>query len=91
MAGNDTKDHTANLSPSNSDRKSDGPVETVQDVDRKPSEAALTGELISAGSQHLHRKLGGKEIQLFAIGGAIGTCMKTAPILILQPRRRSLR
>lgn len=30
--------------------------------------------LISAGSQHLHRKLRGKEVQLFAIGGAIGTC-----------------
>ncbi|KAI0020433.1 amino acid permease [Xylariomycetidae sp. FL0641] len=28
---------------------------------------------ISAGSQHLHRKLRGKEVQLFAIGGAIGT------------------
>lgn len=38
------------------------------------SEAALPSELISAGSQQLHRKLGGKEIQLFAIGGAIGTC-----------------
>lgn len=29
---------------------------------------------ITAGSQHLHRKLGGKEVQLFAVGGAIGTC-----------------
>lgn len=27
-----------------------------------------------AGSQALHRKLRGKEVQLFAIGGAIGTC-----------------
>lgn len=28
----------------------------------------------SAGSQALHRKLRGKEVQMFAIGGAIGTC-----------------
>ncbi|OIW24524.1 amino acid permease [Coniochaeta ligniaria NRRL 30616] len=30
---------------------------------------------ISAGSQALHRKLRGKEVQLFAIGGAIGTSL----------------
>lgn len=29
---------------------------------------------ITAGSQALHRKLRGREVQLFAIGGAIGTC-----------------
>ncbi|KAL4908425.1 hypothetical protein BDW74DRAFT_175107 [Aspergillus multicolor] len=38
--------------------------------DRRPAEPD-----ISAGSQHLHRKLGGKEIQLFAVGGAIGTSL----------------
>lgn len=43
--------------------------------EKHDSERAMTGELISAGSQHLQRKLGGKEIQLFAVGGAIGTCM----------------
>lgn len=32
---------------------------------------------ISSGSQHLHRKLRGSEVQLFAIGGAIGTCKST--------------
>jgi amino acid transporter len=32
---------------------------------------------ITAGSQALHRKLRGKEVQLFAIGGAIGTCEST--------------
>lgn len=32
-------------------------------------------ELITAGSQHLQRKLGSKEVQLFAIGGAIGTSL----------------
>lgn len=30
---------------------------------------------LTAGSQALHRKLRGREVQLFAIGGAIGTCM----------------
>ncbi|CDM28994.1 hypothetical protein DTO013E5_1217 [Penicillium roqueforti] len=30
---------------------------------------------ISSGSQHLHRKLRGSEVQLFAIGGAIGTSL----------------
>lgn len=34
--------------------------------------------LASSGSQALHRKLRGKEVQLFAIGGAIGTCMFTS-------------
>jgi len=33
---------------------------------------------ISSGSQALHRKLRGKEVQLFAIGGAIGTCKLTS-------------
>lgn len=50
-----------------------GPAEP--DPDGKASEEAMPAELISAGSQQLHRKLGGKEIQLFAVGGAIGTCM----------------
>ncbi|KAL3483088.1 amino acid permease/ SLC12A domain-containing protein [Aspergillus germanicus] len=45
------------------------------DADHKGPEAAMSGELISAGSQHLHRRLGGKEIQLFAVGGAIGTSL----------------
>ncbi|KAL4790968.1 amino acid permease/ SLC12A domain-containing protein [Aspergillus venezuelensis] len=42
---------------------------------RKSPDAVETGQLISAGSQHLHRRLGGKEIQLFAVGGAIGTSL----------------
>lgn len=32
-------------------------------------------QLVSAGSQHLHCKLRSKEVQLFAIGGAIGTSL----------------
>ncbi|OOF98431.1 hypothetical protein ASPCADRAFT_164989 [Aspergillus carbonarius ITEM 5010] len=31
--------------------------------------------MIASGSQHLHRKLRGKEVQLFAVGGAIGTSL----------------
>ncbi|KAL4952487.1 amino acid permease-domain-containing protein [Aspergillus filifer] len=42
---------------------------------RKSPDTFEAGELISAGSQHLHRRLGGKEIQLFAVGGAIGTSL----------------
>ncbi|PGH13915.1 hypothetical protein AJ79_03330 [Helicocarpus griseus UAMH5409] len=46
------------------------------DPDQKhDDENALPGELISAGSQHLHRRIGGKELQLFAVGGAIGTSL----------------
>jgi hypothetical protein len=33
----------------------------------------------TAGSQALHRKLRGKEVQMFAIGGAIGTCKDLNP------------
>ncbi|KAK2742726.1 hypothetical protein FQN55_007667 [Onygenales sp. PD_40] len=59
---------------------SGGPVNRKRssdpDLDKKHSaEDALPGELISAGSQHLQRKIGGKELQLFAVGGAIGTSL----------------
>ncbi|OGE51279.1 hypothetical protein PENARI_c014G06257 [Penicillium arizonense] len=43
--------------------------------EKNDSEQALTSELISAGSEHLQRQLGGKEIQLLAVGGAIGTSL----------------
>ncbi|KAJ5624938.1 hypothetical protein N7510_001247 [Penicillium lagena] len=57
-----------------------GPTNTFDAKDRDPSldgkgEEALPAELISAGSEHLHRRLGGKEIQLLAVGGAIGTSL----------------
>ncbi|KAJ5890898.1 uncharacterized protein N7473_007126 [Penicillium subrubescens] len=46
---------------------------------RSPSNASNVGVGIlsngNAGSQALHRKLRGKEVQLFAIGGAIGTSL----------------
>ncbi|KAL3712189.1 hypothetical protein TMatcc_000886 [Talaromyces marneffei ATCC 18224] len=40
-------------------------------------DAAATGSVsnVTAGSQALHRKLRGREVQLFAIGGAIGTSL----------------
>ncbi|KAJ5569394.1 hypothetical protein N7450_011880 [Penicillium hetheringtonii] len=43
--------------------------------EKNDSEQALTSDLISAGSEHLQRQLGGKEIQLLAVGGAIGTSL----------------
>ena len=69
---------------SHAEKMGDGEMETshqTKDLGRDSnekagSETALPSELIiSAGSQHLHRKLGGKEVQLLAVGGAIGTCM----------------
>lgn len=63
----DVSDPTTMGAPEGSDRDQ-----------KRDSEPALTGELVSAGSQQLHRKLGGKEIQLFAVGGAIGTCTESA-------------
>ena len=56
--------------------------------DKDANEAALPSGLISAGSQHLHRKLGGKEIQLFAVGGAIGTCIESIISFIRNIYRR---
>ena len=50
----------------------------VKDATPKPAlediEVGST-QLITAGSQHLQRKLGSKEVQFFAIGGAIGTSL----------------
>lgn len=50
-------------------------------VDTEPSPSTYDGDVahgtsshINSGSQALHRNLRGKEVQLFAIGGAIGTC-----------------
>lgn len=41
----------------------------------RDDETPQDGLMISAGSQHLHRKLRGREVQLFAVGGAIGTSL----------------
>jgi len=52
------------------------PSKAVDDDAASSTSDDATGMVtdISTGSQHLHRKLRGKEVQLFAIGGAIGTC-----------------
>lgn len=52
---------------------------TVVESDGKlPAEGTTYGvgevRSLKAGSQHLYRQLRSKEVQLFAIGGAIGTC-----------------
>lgn len=44
------------------------PANDVVGIDLKSVEA------VTSTSQQLHRKLRSKEVQLFAIGGAIGTC-----------------
>lgn len=43
----------------------------------KKDEDVVQGSItdIAPNAQSLHRSLRGKEVQLFAIGGAIGTCM----------------
>ncbi len=41
---------------------------TTADVD-----VGETLQTVPSGTAHLQRKLGGKEVQLFAVGGAIGT------------------
>jgi amino acid permease len=57
-------------------KEDSGPTKELDmELDAKTeNHSELPSELISAGSAHLHRRLGGKEIQLFAVGGAIGTC-----------------
>lgn len=49
----------------------------TQEHERKDAAASIVvdHERLPAGSQHLHRKLRGKEVHLFAVGGAIGTCI----------------
>lgn len=50
------------------------PLENIS-ADSAYEEAIVGSDInITAGSQHLHRKLRGKEVQLFAIGGVMGTC-----------------
>ncbi|EFX01098.1 general amino acid permease [Grosmannia clavigera kw1407] len=47
--------------------------EKVATADSDVAEGQATN--VSAGSQHLHRKLRGNEVQMFAIGAAIGTSL----------------
>ena len=55
-------------------KKDDQDQQDQHSINEKHVENAMPAELISAGSEHLQRRVGGKEVQLFAIGGAIGTC-----------------
>ncbi|KAK1145551.1 hypothetical protein N8T08_004109 [Aspergillus melleus] len=50
-------------------------IKASDDATPVPSEEQDLPDLISAGSQHLHRRLRGREVQLFAVGGAIGTSL----------------
>ncbi|PYH45578.1 general amino acid permease [Aspergillus saccharolyticus JOP 1030-1] len=61
---------------------SNTPSSTMQEPSRPESDPtkiphAVVEEApaLSAGSQHLHRKLRGREVQLLAVGGAIGTSL----------------
>ncbi len=47
-------------------------VDTSMKSDEDVTEGSYAD--VTAGSQSLHRSLRGPEVQLFAIGGAIGTC-----------------
>ena len=54
----------------------DGKTPTVSvgsEKDGNPDVFAGESQAIPSGAAQLHRKLGGKEVQLFAMGGAIGT------------------
>ena len=44
-----------------------------KEVDVNVDVASSEAQVIPSGAMQLQRKLGGKEVQLFAIGGAIGT------------------
>ncbi|KAJ5785308.1 amino acid permease [Penicillium pulvis] len=53
------------------------PISTTESDQSTGDSEDATGTIsnITAGSQALHRKLRGREVQLFAIGGAIGTSL----------------
>lgn len=67
-----------------------GPPALSVDTDPSPTgdDGVTQGECVdvTSGSQALHRKLRGKEVQLFAIGGAIGTCTSMFRELIMHKR-----
>lgn len=63
---------------SDKDEKHSVPSDNATEVRSAGIHDVNEGEMVTAGSQHLHRKLRGKEVQLFAVGGAIGTCMDSA-------------
>jgi amino acid transporter len=60
------------------DEKHSLPSDNATEIRSTGNQDVNEGEIVTAGSQHLHRKLRGKEVQLFAVGGAIGTCTSTS-------------
>ncbi|KAI9737839.1 MAG: hypothetical protein M1834_009208 [Cirrosporium novae-zelandiae] len=68
MASNAIYDHEKN-------EKLQGTVEASADSTSSPGEDVGVGEIETSGSDHLHRKLRGREVQLFALGAAIGTSL----------------
>ncbi|RAL14769.1 general amino acid permease [Aspergillus homomorphus CBS 101889] len=56
------------------DRKQE-PPDMQSSTTKIPDTVVEEERVLSAGSQHLHRKLRGKEVQLLAVGGAIGTSL----------------
>lgn len=58
------------------DELKQGPSLELHQITQK-DEDVVQGSIteIAPNTQSLHRSLRGKEVQLFAIGGAIGTCM----------------
>jgi amino acid permease len=64
---------------------------TTAMTEKAPSDDVSNGNVVdvTAGSQALHRKLKGPEVQLFAIGGAIGTCKSLYTISFIHPSSTS--
>ncbi|KAI0160448.1 putative general amino acid permease [Xylariaceae sp. FL1272] len=57
------------------------PKETATSTGGSDSDVGVGVVDVTSGSQSLHRKLRGKEVQLFAIGGAIGTYVQMGSAL----------
>jgi amino acid permease len=49
--------------------------EIAHSINADPDVSSSEAQDLSLSASHLQRRLGGKEVQLFAIGGAIGTSM----------------
>lgn len=58
------------------DKISEKPIDSTGQITDADSETiGNVKALETAGADHLHRKLSGTQVQLFAIGGAIGTSL----------------
>ena len=63
---------TSNTRMEKSKQEASAEASPVSKIDEDVAQGSVAD--ITSGSQHLHRSLRGGEVQLFAIGGAIGTC-----------------